>query len=154
MHSIARHAPYAAKILNKRRIKWLVYRTRPGVIFLGPGLPGFLGRGLRVYNVFGFFHLVWCYSIIRRSIPQNFEEYVVTSPRWITRCSWEGKKRKEFCAQHVQIFSSWSSYSIFFKTLKYTSSENIVSISHVIFVNNQNKCPILDFLNFRIGCQT
>ena len=42
------------KILNKRRVKWwLVYRTRSSVIFIGPGLIGFLGRGLCVYNVFG-----------------------------------------------------------------------------------------------------
>ena len=42
------------KILHKRRIKGLVYWTLTSVIFIGPGLPGFLGRGLCVYNyVFG-----------------------------------------------------------------------------------------------------
>ena len=40
------------KILNERRIKGLVYRTRTSVIFIGPGLLGFLVRGLCVYNVF------------------------------------------------------------------------------------------------------
>ena len=40
------------KILNKRRIRGLVYRTWTSVIFIGPGLLGFLGRGLGVYNVF------------------------------------------------------------------------------------------------------
>ena len=40
------------KILNKRRIKGLVYRTRNSVIFIGPGLLGFLGRNLCVHNVF------------------------------------------------------------------------------------------------------
>ena len=41
------------KILNKSWIKGLVYRTRSSVIFTAPGLPGFLGRGLFVYYVFG-----------------------------------------------------------------------------------------------------
>ena len=40
------------KILNKLRIKGLVYRTWTSVIFIGPGLLGFLGRCLHVYNVF------------------------------------------------------------------------------------------------------
>ena len=35
------------KILNKRRIKGLVYQTPSSVIFIGPGLLGFLGRGSR-----------------------------------------------------------------------------------------------------------
>ena len=39
------------KILNKGRIKGLVYRTQSCVIFIEPGLLGSLGRGL--YNVFG-----------------------------------------------------------------------------------------------------
>ena len=30
------------------------YHTRSSVIFIGPGLLGFLGRGLCVYNVFGW----------------------------------------------------------------------------------------------------
>ena len=37
------------KILNKRSIKVLVYRTRTSVIFIGPGLLGILGRGLCVF---------------------------------------------------------------------------------------------------------
>ena len=41
------------KILNKRRIKGLVYWTQTSVIFIGPGLLSFLGGGLCVYNVFG-----------------------------------------------------------------------------------------------------
>ena len=41
------------KILNKRRIRGLVYQTRSSVIFIGPGLLGFLDRGLCVFNVFG-----------------------------------------------------------------------------------------------------
>ena len=40
------------KILNKRRIKGLIYRTRSSVIFIGPGLLDFLGGGLCVYHVF------------------------------------------------------------------------------------------------------
>ena len=40
------------KILNKRRIKGLVYRTLSSVIFIGPGLLGSLGRGRCVYDVF------------------------------------------------------------------------------------------------------
>ena len=44
------------KILNKRRIKGLVYWTRSSVIFVGPELLGSLGRGLCVYNVFGYIH--------------------------------------------------------------------------------------------------
>ena len=39
------------KILHKRRIKGLVYWTRSSVIFIGPGLLGFLDRGLCAYNV-------------------------------------------------------------------------------------------------------
>ena len=39
------------KILNQRRVKGLVYWIF--VIFLVPGLLGFLGRGLCLYNVFG-----------------------------------------------------------------------------------------------------
>ena len=46
------------KILNKRRIKGLVYRIRSSVIFIGPGLLDFLGEGLCVYNVFGLHQ--WC----------------------------------------------------------------------------------------------
>ena len=41
------------KILNKRRIKGLVYQTRSSVIFIGSGLLGILGGGLCGYNVFG-----------------------------------------------------------------------------------------------------
>ena len=41
------------KILKKRRIKGLIYRAQSSVIFIGPGLLGFLGGGLCVYNVFG-----------------------------------------------------------------------------------------------------
>ena len=32
--------------------EFTVYRTRSSVIFIGPGLLGYLGRGLCVYNVF------------------------------------------------------------------------------------------------------
>ena len=38
------------KILNNRRIKGLVYRTRTSVISIGPGLLGSLGRGLCLYK--------------------------------------------------------------------------------------------------------
>ena len=41
------------EILNKRRINGLVYWTLSSVIFIGPILLGFLGRGLCLYNVFG-----------------------------------------------------------------------------------------------------
>ena len=49
------------KILNKRRIKGLVYRAQNSVIFIGPGLQGSLGRGLRVYNVFDSI-MVWLWT--------------------------------------------------------------------------------------------
>ena len=51
------------KILNKRRIKGLVYRTQSSVIFIGPELLGSLGRGLRAYNVF-----VWSCIILEKII--------------------------------------------------------------------------------------
>ena len=40
------------KILNKRRMKELVYLTLTSVIYTGPGLLGILGRSLCAYNVF------------------------------------------------------------------------------------------------------
>ena len=67
------------------------------------------------------------YSVFRRSIPQNFEEYVVTAPRWTASICRERKKRRRTpCSAH-KIFSSWSIYNIFFKILRYTSSENTVA---------------------------
>ena len=39
---------------------------------------------------------VHIYGVSRRSIPQNFEEYGVTSLRWIDSISWERKKNSVF----------------------------------------------------------
>ena len=39
------------------------------------------------------------------------------------------EKGKEFCNQHIQIFSSWSGYKIFFKILRHTSSDKTISIN-------------------------
>ena len=49
----------------------------------------------------------------------------------------EKKRRRIRCSTH-EIFSSWSSYNIFFKILRYTSSENTVArelkkIAYVLF---------------------
>ena len=58
------------KMLYKRRIKGLVYQTRTSVIFIGPGLLGFLGRGLCVYNVFGYNIF---FKILRYTFSENTE---------------------------------------------------------------------------------
>ena len=57
-----------------------------------------------------------------------FEVYVVTAQR--CNCQYlprEKKRRRIHCSTH-EIFTSWSSYNIFFKILRYTSSENTVVV--------------------------
>ena len=63
------------KILNKRRIKGLVYWTWTSVVFIGPGLLGFLGRGLCVFNVFAF--------TIATSCGDGFLAAIKSKKRWL-----------------------------------------------------------------------
>ena len=42
-------SPYTAKILNKRRMKGLVYWPQTGVIFIGPGLKFFRWRSICIF---------------------------------------------------------------------------------------------------------
>ena len=44
------------------------------------------------------------YSVFRRSIPQNFEVYVVTAPRWTASICLERKKEEEFGAPPMKSF--------------------------------------------------
>ena len=62
------------------------------------------------------------YSVFRRSIPQNFEEYVVTVPWWKAFMGWARNSSSFFLSRRY--CSSWSSYNMFFKILRYSSSEN------------------------------
>ena len=47
---------------------------------------------------------------------------------------WERKIGEEFCAHHIQIFSSLRTSNVFFKILRYTSSENTVKKEVIICV--------------------
>ena len=47
------------KILNKRRIKGLVYRTRSYVIFIGPGLLGICVYNMSLGGIFSFWLAAW-----------------------------------------------------------------------------------------------
>ena len=66
------------------------------------------------------------YSVFRRSIPQNFEEYVVTAPWWKDFMGWGLNSSSFFLSRQILAVWSWSGYNIFFRILRYTSSENTV----------------------------
>ena len=87
----------------------------------------------RIYSfctIFPFFVTQWItgviYSVFRRSIPQNFEEYVVTSPWWKYLYVLSTEFFLFFPLSAKTVDSSWRSYNISFKILRVTSSENTV----------------------------
>ena len=58
----------------------------------------------------------------------------------------EKKRGRIQCSTH-EIFSSWSSYNIFFKILRYTSSENTVATDNNWEAGEKSRCHEICFLN-------
>ena len=107
---------------------------------------------------------MWYYSVFRRTIPQNFEEYVVTSPWWKYMYVVSTEFFFFFSLSANTVDSCWRSYNIFFKILRYTSSESTVDTDHneiydiigyliklwIIWTTSQLKKKILVHLTTRL----